>query len=143
MLKCLKAFEDVHKYIKGTKGKTLQQESDFRYIAEKAILDDYAPPCVLINTKHEILYFYGQTDKYLSPPTGEPSFNLLKMVREELRYKLNTALHDVAKQKKAVVYKDLQLKHDGNRYNLNLTVRPFTEPRTITPKTIEAAIAET
>jgi two-component system CheB/CheR fusion protein len=119
-----------NKYTKGTKGKTLQQESDFRYIAEKAILDDYAPPCVLINTKHEILYFHGQTDKYLSFPTGEPSFNLLKMVREELRYKLNTALHDVAKQKKVVVYKDLQLKHNGNRYNLNLTVRPFTEPRT-------------
>jgi two-component system CheB/CheR fusion protein len=112
------------------KGKILQEESNLRYISEKVILDDFAPPCVLINTKHEILYFHGQTDKYLSPPTGEPSFNILKMIREELRYKLSTALHDVAKQKKSIVCKNLQLRHDGNYYNLNLIVRPFIEPRT-------------
>ena len=66
---------------------------NIRQVVEQAILCNYAPPCVLVNKRYDILYFYGETDKYLSLPMGEPSFNILKMVREELRYKLNNLLH--------------------------------------------------
>jgi len=105
------------------------QESNIRYLAEKVILENYAPSCVLVNEKYEIIYFHGQTDKYLSPPTGEPSFNILKMIREELRYKLSTSLHDVVKQKNAFVCKGLQVKRNGGFCTIDMTVRPFTEAR--------------
>lgn len=56
---------------------------DTGHIVERIILENYGPPCVLINERYEILYFIGQTEKHLSPPTGEANFNLLKMAKEE------------------------------------------------------------
>ena len=50
----------------------------FRELAEKALLDNYPAAGVVIDEKHEIIYFYGSTGKYLSPPSGEASFNLLE-----------------------------------------------------------------
>jgi len=104
-------------------------ESNIRYLVEKVILENYAPSCVLVNEKYEIIYFHGQTDRYLSPPTGEPSFNILKMICEELRYKLSSSLHDVVKQKKTFVCKGLQVTRNGGFCTIDMTVRPFTEAR--------------
>jgi len=35
----------------------------------------------------------GNTDRYFKAPTGKASFNLQKMARDALRFKLSTALH--------------------------------------------------
>lgn len=99
-----------------------------RHLIEKVILDNYAPPCVLVNERYEILYFIGHTDRYLASPAGEPSFNILKMAREGLRYKLNAALHKVINQKKAVVEEGVRVKQNGDFRTVNLVVRPFVEP---------------
>ena len=48
-----------------------QSASTIRQLAERTILQSYAPPCVLINDRHEILYFHGNTEKFLTPPTGD------------------------------------------------------------------------
>ena len=66
---------------------------DVHTLAEKIVLDHYAKPSVLINRQHEILHFIGQTEKYLSPPTGKASFNVLRMAREGLRFKLGAKSH--------------------------------------------------
>ena len=34
---------------------------------EKMLLENYAPSCVIINEKEDILYFHGKTGKYLEP----------------------------------------------------------------------------
>jgi two-component system CheB/CheR fusion protein len=122
-------FYESGKEIASPDRKAVLQESNIRYLAEKMILENYAPSCVLIDEKYEIVYFHGQTDRYLSLPMGEPSFNILKMVREELRYKLSISLRDVVKQKKKIINKWLQVKHNGNFYTVDMTVRPFTESR--------------
>ena len=66
-------------------------------LAERAIMRNYAPPCVVVDEKFDILYFHGETDRYLTLPKGEPSFNILKMAREDLHYKLNTLLVKASK----------------------------------------------
>ncbi|MDR4503921.1 MAG: PAS domain-containing protein [Candidatus Scalindua sp.] len=81
---------------------------------EKLILENYAPPCVIINEKHEILFFYGQTERYLSPPTGVASFNILKMVREDLRYPLTIALQKAIKQRTEIVTERLKTRYAEN-----------------------------
>ena len=75
--------------------------ADIQAIAERAILDEYAPSGMLINEKYEILHFVGHTEKYLVPPTGKPSFNLLSMARKDLKYSLTTMLHKAVREKKA------------------------------------------
>jgi two-component system CheB/CheR fusion protein len=100
---------------------------NIRHLAEKTILQNYAPPCVLINDKHEILYFHGSTEKFLTPPTGEPTFDLLKMVREEIRYKLSTALHRATREKKTITSKGIQVIYNGESILFDIIVRPSAE----------------
>jgi two-component system, chemotaxis family, CheB/CheR fusion protein len=102
--------------------------TDIRKLAERTILQSYAPPCVLVDNKYNIVYFNGRTDMYLLPPVGEPTFNVLKMARDELRYKLNTMLHKADTQKKTVVCEGVKIKHNGGLLTINLIVRPITEP---------------
>ncbi len=98
-----------------------------RQTAERIILAEYAPPCVLIDDNLDIVYFQGATDRYLTQPPGEPSFNILKMAREGLRHHLATALHKVAKERTPVV-STFQVKADGDYRVVDLTVRPVVEP---------------
>ncbi|MCI0724640.1 MAG: hypothetical protein L0338_37595 [Acidobacteria bacterium] len=60
-------------------------------MAEKALLDKYAPPCapcVIINHKDDILYTHGRTGKYLELAPGSASLNVFEMAREGLRAQL-------------------------------------------------------
>ncbi len=102
--------------------------ADIRKLAERTILQSYAPPCVLVDKKYNVVYFNGRTEMYLSPPVGEPTFNVLKMAHDELRYKLSTMLHKAGTQKKTVVCEGVKIRHNGALLTINLIVRPITEP---------------
>jgi len=113
---------------RGVEAKEGVAEAKIRQLAEKVILEHYAPSCVLIDEKYNILYFHGKTDTFLSPPTGEPSFNILNMIREDLRYSLGTTLHQAIKQKKTAVSEGLQIKRDDVLLTVDLQVRPLMKP---------------
>ncbi|MBN1842639.1 MAG: PAS domain-containing protein [Deltaproteobacteria bacterium] len=112
--------------------KRVPAEADIHEVAERVILENYAPPGVLVNERYEIVHFMGKTDMYLEPPTGKASFNITKMAREGLRFKLATALNNAMKQKKTISYNALRIKHNGKYRIVDLTVRPLTEA-SITP----------
>jgi two-component system CheB/CheR fusion protein len=100
---------------------------DIRALAEKVILESYALPCVLVNEKYDILYFHGKNDRYLSPPIGEASFNILKMAHEDLRHKLSTSLRKAVRERKTVVVEGLKIRHNGQLATIDLVVRPLVE----------------
>jgi two-component system, chemotaxis family, CheB/CheR fusion protein len=102
-----------------------QAETPVGEVLGKIILDRYAPPCVLINDKYDILHFQGATDRFLAPPVGEPSLNLLKMAREGLRHKLAPLLRQASKDKAVVTCKDLHLPHPEGLRTVDLTVQPL------------------
>lgn len=101
--------------------------SGVRDIAEKLILEEYGSPGVLVNEKFDILYFYGRTSRYLFPPSGEPNFNILKMVREDLRSHLSLALQRAVDQKKTIAVKNLRVREDETFRSVNLVVKPVGE----------------
>ena len=121
-------YDTTVPYQKGDEGKILR-EADIRDLAQKVILEEYSPSCVIINNKYEILFFSGDTNKYLSPPVGEPTFNILKMAREEIRYKLSNALHKAIKQKTNVLVENLRVRQNGNYLTIDMIIRPITEPK--------------
>lgn len=96
-------------------------------MAERLILDEYVPPCVFIDEKYDILYFQGSTDRYLTQPPGEPSFNLITMAREDFRYQLSAVLSKAVKQKKAVVRETLQIKQKEGYQNVDVVVRTIQQ----------------
>ena len=54
-------------------------------LAQRVLLDAYAPASVLANRKHQGLYYFGPTDLYLRMPAGVASQDLLAAAREGLR----------------------------------------------------------
>ena len=119
-------FYPGHK-ISDNEGKRQPADLDIHNVAERVILDNFAPAGVLVNERYEIINFMGRTDRYLETPVGKASFNILKMAREGLRLKLSTALHNAVRQKKTVTYDALRVKYNGEYRVFDLTVRPLAE----------------
>ncbi|TIT34465.1 MAG: PAS domain S-box protein [Mesorhizobium sp.] len=70
--------------------------------ARRALLERYAPASVLIDRKGRALYFHGTTRDYLEQPPGEPTRDLLSMVREGLALKLRSAIRDASRENRSV-----------------------------------------
>ena len=88
------------------------------------ILEEYAPPSILINQEFEILHVSETAGRYLQIAGGELSQNILKLILPELRVELHSALSQ-ALQKKSPVEARKQKIFIGNREELiNIRVRP-------------------
>ncbi|GJQ60757.1 MAG: chemotaxis protein CheR [Candidatus Scalindua sp. AMX11] len=94
-------------------------------LAEREVINTYAPPFVVINEKHDVLYVNGQVYKYLLTPVGVPSFNIIKMAHEDLRYKLSTLLHKMTKKREVITTSGLTIKYNGGFLTIDLTIRPL------------------
>ncbi len=101
---------------------------DVGKIAERVILRDYSLPCVLVNQDYEVVYFNGDTSKYLVQPSGQPTFNLIQMARPEIHYKLNTLLKRAFHERHIVVEKDVQIRSSDHYFDTDIVVRPVTAP---------------
>jgi two-component system CheB/CheR fusion protein len=85
--------------------KNIQKESankDVFKLADEAMLANFMPAAVLVNEKFDIIQFRGSTENWLVPPTGKPSFNVLKMAREGLGFELRNILHLAQKTEQPV-----------------------------------------
>ena len=60
--------------------------------AERALIQHYVPPGVLVDAEGEVLQFRGETGPFLAPAPGKASLNLLKMAREGMLAPLRTLL---------------------------------------------------
>jgi two-component system, chemotaxis family, CheB/CheR fusion protein len=92
--------------------------------AERLLLQEYAPPAVLIDQSHEVLHFLGRTGRYLEPPVGEARLNLLDMARKGLRMVLRTAVHQAGRRGEAVSRRGIRVQTNGDVEVLDLVVRP-------------------
>ncbi|MBN2439600.1 MAG: PAS domain-containing protein, partial [Deltaproteobacteria bacterium] len=114
---------DVTSLIQTDEKNKLPDRPEIQAVVEKLILDEYAPAGVLINDQYEILHFLGKTDRYLTPPTGKPAFNVLDMVREDLKKKLTITIHKAAREKKNMFCKGVRIRHNGTFGVVDISVR--------------------
>ena len=61
---------------------------------------EYVPPYVLVNKDLDIVYSRGNLTGYLRLPEGNPSLNLLRMAREDIRPHVKQAIDQVRDRKK-------------------------------------------
>lgn len=104
-----------------------EKRLDIGQVAEKFLLNNYGPPCVIVNKAGDILYIYGRTGKYLEPAPGKVRFNVLEMARADLKTELVSALHQVTVQHKEIIFSNLQIKDNDGVQAINLKVSPLTE----------------
>ncbi|HLY28208.1 MAG TPA: CheR family methyltransferase, partial [Aggregatilineales bacterium] len=106
----------------------IDKPATVREVAEKLILQEFAPPCVIINARNEILYFQGKTSDYLEPSSGDASLNLFRMVREELRLPLSAAVRKAIEQRQEAVEDGVHLYNGDTLRVVDLIVKPVSGP---------------
>ena len=61
-------------------------------LTNKALLANHTPAAVTVDRDQRIVYFHGNTDRYLAQPRGTATRDLLSMARETVRGAVRTAL---------------------------------------------------
>jgi len=101
--------------------------ADLQHLADKQIMQRYAPPGVVINEQMEILQFRGQTGEFLEPAPGEASLNLLKMARNGLSVDLRVIVNSAIKEKTTIRKNNIRYKHNGQVQHIGIEVTPLLD----------------
>ena len=81
--------------------------------AERRVLDQYAPAWVLVNQNLDIVQFRGPTGHYIEPASGQPSWNLMKMLRPGLSPDIRVLIHSALKTGTPARKNGLKIKSNG------------------------------
>jgi two-component system, chemotaxis family, CheB/CheR fusion protein len=92
--------------------------------AHHRLLEEYAPPSLVVTEDNAIVHMSPGATGYLQMSAGEPSSDLMKLIRPELRVELRTALFQAAKSRSAVEVSDINITVDGQPRRITLIVRP-------------------
>lgn len=99
-----------------------------RQSVESQVLDRYAPPHVVVSADGDVVYYSTRTGRYLEPPQGVPSRQLLSMARRGLRLDLRAALRDAATTRQIVTRENVVVDGEDDRVQLvNIVVEPLPE----------------
>jgi two-component system CheB/CheR fusion protein len=88
------------------------------------LVADLGPPGVLVNKEGEICYVIGDTRPFLSPPPGEPSYKLIDMVAEPMRFRLASALDEVQRDRRRVQIADIFIQQNDHIHPVDVQVSP-------------------
>ena len=85
-------------------------------LTHHALLERFTPPAVVVDRAGQVLYYHGDTGRFLDQPTGEPTRDLIKLAREHVRGAVREAMHRAAIQNTAVSVEDGLIENaDGRR----------------------------
>jgi two-component system CheB/CheR fusion protein len=92
--------------------------------AHHRLLEEYAPPSLVVTEDHTVVHMSAHVGKYLQVTGGEPTRDLLRLVRPELRVELRTALYQAAKERTSIEVADTPMEIDGQPRRVSVIVRP-------------------
>jgi two-component system, chemotaxis family, CheB/CheR fusion protein len=96
-------------------------------IVGKQLVEMYAPPYVVVNDRYEAIYFSSRSNRFLEIPAGEPTRDLLKMARKELRPILRLAIHKAFAEQTQVVTRGVTCADDQHGATFDILVRPLND----------------
>ncbi len=110
------------------------------HLTNHLLLERYTPPAVTIDRDYRVVYFHGDTNPYLSQPTGEPTRDIFALVRDYIRGTLRIALQKAAAENQAATARGVSVEKSNRRYRIEVTATPFGE--TIAPGHFLVTFAE-
>lgn len=93
--------------------------------ADRVLFNRFVPASIVINEEMEIVHFRGKTGPYLEPPSGHPTFSLVKMAREGLLVDLRAALTKVRKEGAPARKEGVVIQSNGGTRIVNLEITPI------------------
>jgi two-component system CheB/CheR fusion protein len=98
-------------------------------LADRALVQRFAPVGILCNDKGDILYISGRAGRYLEPAVGKANLNVFAMAREGLRYDLSRAFSTAVRHDRTVTVHGLKVGTNGASQAIDLTVTRLLEPQ--------------
>lgn len=88
------------------------------------LLEQYAPPSLLVNEEHDLVHLSETAGQYLQMSGGNITRNILRLIRPELRPELRTALYQATQRKTAVGTSGLEVDLGDRKEMINILVKP-------------------
>jgi two-component system CheB/CheR fusion protein len=94
-------------------------------VAERLLMERYSPPCVVVNDKFETVHVSTRLNRFLEVPTGEPTRDILRMAREDLRPTLRAAIYKAFAEQKPIEFCGVKVVDERGGTTINLIVEPL------------------
>ncbi len=101
--------------------------ANLQVLADRVLLQEFAPPAVLVNARGDVIYISGRTGKYLEPAAGKANWNIHVMLRPPIRAQVTAALRQALEARKPVELHGLRAEDDAQR-TLDVIVQPIQQP---------------
>ncbi len=106
-----------------------EPRTDFKDTARRILCELFAPAAVLINTGYDVLYYNGPTTDYLEQPSGEPTRNLLELLRKGLLVPVRGACQNALQTDRPVRVRDAFVLRGGRQTPVEVLAHPVRESR--------------
>ena len=125
-------FNPIEQLQKGElKEPTSQERITFGELHQR-LLEEYAPPSVVVNEEYDVVHMTDNAGKFFEFSGGEPTQNLLRLVKPELRIELRSALYQAVQRKTAIEAKNLKFQLNDKIRSINIQVRPVLQEDNVT-----------
>jgi two-component system CheB/CheR fusion protein len=105
--------------------------ANLQALAEQVLLQQFAPPAVLVSDKGDILYVSGRTGAYLEPAAGKANWNVFAMAREGLRFELSSAFQRATRSTGPVTVSGARVAAGGRTQVVDVTVQVLERPEAL------------
>lgn len=96
---------------------------------QQLLLNDYAPPSLLVSAKHELIHVFGAAQRYLVFPPGNVSLELTRLLPSRLAPIAVALLHKASKERAAIHSDAVSLELvNGEKERVSLVARPVSGP---------------
>ncbi len=89
------------------------------------ILEEFMPPCIVVDEKNLIRHTFGECDNFLHFPRGKIEYNLFGIITEDLRIGVSTALKSVRDSGKRITYNNITVVGERRESVVAMTVAPL------------------
>jgi two-component system, chemotaxis family, CheB/CheR fusion protein len=91
----------------------------------RLLMSEFVPASLVLNSNLDVLGFRGKVEPYLSVDAGTATFNVIKIVRKELRPALQTAVYRAKKGKKEIK-ETVRTEQDNQTTTVTIQIKPLT-----------------
>jgi two-component system, chemotaxis family, CheB/CheR fusion protein len=106
-----------------------QRETPSEASMHRQMLEEYAPPSLIVDESFHLVHLSENAGRYLIPPGGPVSHDLTKLARPELRVPLRRALQKAFKEGTSTITRPVAVKFNGHATPVSMWVRPNQRKR--------------
>ncbi len=92
---------------------------------DRLLVTDYVPAALLVNSNSDVLLFRGNIAPFVLPESGLASFNIAKIIREELKSEVQTMIYRAKKENKPAKENAVRVEFAGEHKTINIQVIPL------------------